>query len=438
MDQILADIYMHTTNIQKLKGSKAKAKYIVEHGDRPITGDERYTLNDFLSFLLDPHKITGVGSASVPKKTPISAPKSAQFQFLPDMINYVLINNTGSQIVLDNIASYVSVQPIQLQNFAYLIFTKNLPIGLEAKTLNKIVGRDLIPTWEIQQAYSLDHYTLKSGEQFWLSQKMNGIHATYRDGKLVGRQGTEFKGLDHIVNDIKSAFGTEWMLGGELIRKNVDNLSDNENFRIGTGVLNSDSADKSCIEYVIYEIVSKREFDQNKFTVPYSARAEQLARMDGCIANCNLQNIRIVPMLYHGADQSMIPKLLAECDAKGYEGMILNRDVVYKAKRHNGVLKVKSWKFADLKVVCAMEGSGRLTGTLGALVVDFKGNRVNVGSGYDDATRERLWSARYELIDRVVEVKYKETSTDKKTGLESLQFPIFVQVREEGKCVSYD
>jgi len=38
---------------------------------------------------------------------------------------------------------------------------------------------------------------------------------------------------------------------------------------------------------------------------------------------------------------------------------------------------------------------------------------------------------------RVIEVKYKEESSDKKTGLLSLQFPIFVSLREEGKEESY-
>lgn len=49
-----------------------------------------------------------------------------------------------------------------------------------------------------------------------------------------------------------------------------------------------------------------------------------------------------------------------------------------------------------------------------------------------------LWEKRSELIGRIVEVKYKEITKDKKNGLESLQFPIFTQVREIGKSISYD
>ena len=35
------------------------------------------------------------------------------------------------------------------------------------------------------------------------------------------------------------------------------------------------------------------------------------------------------------------------------------------------------------------------------------------------------------MIGKIIEVKYKEVSKDKKTGLESLQFPIFKQTRFE-------
>lgn len=92
----------------------------------------------------------------------------------------------------------------------------------------------------------------------------------------------------------------------------------------------------------------------------------------------------------------------------------------------------------DLPVVEVLEGDGRLKGTLGALVVQYKENIVNVGSGFDDETRKRFWNDKDSLIGRVIEVKYKEISKDKKTGLESLQFPIYVGLRENGKCVSYD
>ena len=84
------------------------------------------------------------------------------------------------------------------------------------------------------------------------------------------------------------------------------------------------------------------------------------------------------------------------------------------------------------------EGTGRLTGTLGAFVVRYKDNYLRVGSGMTDAQRKQFWDAGIRLIGRVIEVKYKDESIDGRTGLRSLQFPIFVQLRELGKRESYD
>ena len=45
---------------------------------------------------------------------------------------------------------------------------------------------------------------------------------------------------------------------------------------------------------------------------------------------------------------------------------------------------------------------------------------------------------RDKIIGRVIEVKYNEVTTDKKTGLESLQFPVYCGLREVGKEVNYE
>ena len=156
------------------------------------------------------------------------------------------------------------------------------------------------------------------------------------------------------------------------------------------------------------------------------------------IAEKNLKNIEIVTMVYEGTDQSQIVKWLDYAIEQGWEGLMLNKDATYKCKRTTDLIKIKKFYTMDLSVVGVLEVEGRLKSTLGALVVKYKENTVNVGSGFDDETRKNLWKKRELLIGQVIEVKYKEISKDKKTGLESLQFPIYVGLRENGKCVSYD
>jgi DNA ligase-1 len=114
------------------------------------------------------------------------------------------------------------------------------------------------------------------------------------------------------------------------------------------------------------------------------------------------------------------------------------KDCEWKNKRHNGILKIKKFMTADCKIIGYEEGDGKYKGVLGSFIIDYKGNKVNVGSGYTDEQRQEYWNNRDKYIDRILEVKYKEETMDKKTKLISLQFPTFVCIREKGKDVSYN
>ena len=81
---------------------------------------------------------------------------------------------------------------------------------------------------------------------------MNGNRSSFYKGKLISRQGKEFTGMQHIISDLEQ-LGIGWFYDGELIRKNFDNLPDGENFRIGTGIINSDAETKDEIKFVIFD-----------------------------------------------------------------------------------------------------------------------------------------------------------------------------------------
>jgi DNA ligase-1 len=171
----------------------------------------------------------------------------------------------------------------------------------------------------------------------------------------------------------------------------------------------------------------------------YRLRYESnLIQLKNKIESKKIKNIEIVKVLYQGTDQLMIEEYLQHAVDNDWEGIMLNKNTTYKCKRTTDLIKIKRFYTMDLPIADVAEGDGRLKGTLGALIVDFKGNKVNIGSGYSDDQRDYMWENKADLIGRIAEVKYKEISSDKKTGLESLQFPIFVSIRELGKGVSYD
>ena len=52
--------------------------------------------------------------------------------------------------------------------------------------------------------------------------------------------------------------------------------------------------------------------------------------------------------------------------------------------------------------------------------------------------RTFIWSNKDNIEGAIIEVKYKEITKDKKTGLESLQFPVFVGIRNDKTEPSYN
>jgi len=419
---------------------------------------KRWKSNDiileFLQFLLDKTVVTGISKAKINKTLANYPTVTGDCRTIIDVIRYLKVHNTGSdvdiavcQVYLASITGFYKEEfnggnsladAVEFNELLKKIIIKTLKLGIDTKLANTaILG--LIEVHEVQQANKLQDTKLKDGEWICLSEKLNGNRATYINGKIVSRQGREFSNVDHIIKDlnrIRSLFDVNMVFDGEIIRKNVDGIPDNENFRIGTGLLNSDEEDKTALSFVIFDLLPYSEFKNGESKLTYQERMKTMCQVLEYIAKVGLEHVDVVDFLYAGNDHSMVETCLAEMDAQGKEGCMLARDVTYKCKRHSGLLKVKTFYTMDLKIIGFEEGNGKNEGTLGSIVVDYKGNRVGVG-GFTDALRTEIWNNQDKYLGRIAEVKYKEITKDKSTGKESLQFPTFVQFREIGKEVSY-
>lgn len=314
------------------------------------------------------------------------------------------------------------------------LLSKTLRLGVTAKTVNKII-QGLIPEWEVQQAFPIEKYPIPKGMEFWLTEKLNGVRATFYNGQLISRSGLQYKGLNHIVKEISWIQHSGLVLDGELTLKNKDSLSDNEAFRIATGILNSDDMNKTSICFTIFDAIPIRDFESQEPKVGYSDRRLILDKLSESLSDAVY--VRVLPVIYRGTDQSKIEEYLEQMVCEDKEGLIANLNVPYKRTRHKGILKIKRFYTMDLQILRCEEGSGRLEGSLGAFVLKYKDNEVKVGSGFTDEQRKEYWLHRDSIEGLLCEVKYKEVSYDKSTGLESLQFPVFIQLRNDKTDVSY-
>ena len=421
--------------IQETSSTNDKKAIIIANKDNEL-------FKKCLRFLLDGNTITGISNKKIHKKVEPSSELAPYYLCMnstfEEVMDYLSKNNTGTDADIYEIQCFL-VGHEEDREFYEQMITKSFRLGADSKVINSVIP-GLIPTWDIQQAYPLSEKNEpKDGEWFALSQKLNGNNCSYYKGKLISRQGKEFIGLQHIIDDIEKLPNHEnFFFNGELMRKNTDNISDDQNFQIGTGIINSENEDKSCIYFNIYEVLPIEEFEKGESKLTYKDRRNNVLNpLSVAINRAGLENIKVVPIIYEGTDKSKIQELLKEFDSKGFEGLMLNKDTKWKNKRNNGILKVKSFKHADILCTDVVEGDGKYKGTLGLIKCDYKGYELGVGSGFTDEQRDYYWNNKEEIIDKIVQIKYKGETKNKQGGL-SVQFPIFEIVRNDKNEVSYN
>jgi DNA ligase-1 len=114
---------------------------------------------------------------------------------------------------------------------------------------------------------------------------------------------------------------------------------------------------------------------------------------------------------------------LARVEALGGEGLMLRQPASrYEIGRSMTLLKVKSFRDDEARVVQHLPGAGRHTGRLGALLVETaSGTRFSIGTGLSDAERRDP-----PAIGSVVTFRYQELSDG---GVP--RFPSYVGVRHD-------
>lgn len=294
--------------------------------------------------------------------------------------------------------------------------------------------------WKVQLAHTYTGNELRDGEWFSLSEKVNGVRATYFNNGLVSRSGKIIVGVEHILdclNTIKKLLCDKYhctmIFDGELRLqdKYIDPYwSDNEAFKASAGIVNSTKnySEKYKLKFVIFDIIPVSDFVSEKSFLKYSNRLELLNYVKSIL---NTDCVEVVNIMYSGKDKASIDAVMNEAIDLGWEGLMINRDLPYEFKRTKNILKYKLFNTIDLAVIGYTEGTGKYAGTLGALECSFDGNSVFVGTGFDDLTRDIIWASADSNIGRICEVKYKDITSDKYTGLKSLQFPVFVCFKED-------
>lgn len=405
---------------------------------------------EVLRYMLDNMRISGISEKKFDKETRYEYYEEESGDWLiEDLLHYFDKHNTGTdndiayvQFYADRIANQHPDKYIEIYLFVRGVITKSIRLGVDYTTANKIYGKDFIKKKEIMLGTSIEHCNIPEGEWFSISQKLNGTRCFYYNGQLYSRQGKVFSGLEHIVSDLAAlsqALGkgtNDLVYDGELLLKDLS-AGDSASFQISTGIANSKQDDKSMLRLVIFDVISKENFEEQSDSDTYKVRSQTLSNIKNEIIERGLENIDVVPIFYQGTDQKKIWEWLDYAERTDMEGLMLNLDVPYRFKRTKELVKIKKFYTMDLPVVRMDKGTGRNKSRLGKVYVDYKGNEVGVGSGFSDEQRNYYWEHPERILHKIIEVKYKE-ETKNKDGTESLQFPVFVRIRNDKDEVSYE
>jgi len=202
---------------------------------------------------------------------------------------------------------------------------------------------------------------------WWVSEKLDGVRA-YWDGRaLVSRLGNPFHAPDWFLAGLPQT-----PLDGEL-------WIGRKGFQRTVGVVRRrDRSDH-------WKEVAYVAFDAPAVPGPFEDR---LAFVRDHVARHSPPHARAHEhALCRGLDH--LKAELARVEALGGEGLMLRQPgSAYEVGRSTTLLKVKSFRDAEARVVGHLAGAGRHKGRLGALLVELAdGTRFAVGTGFSDAER---------------------------------------------------
>jgi len=391
-------------------------------------------LKEILQFTYDPFIVTGLSSKKINKDTNLSP--STELNTIQEVMNYLKQNNTGRDIDIANIHHFIYRHDKELQEFFKKVVTKELKTGVTAKTLNKVYGKGFIKEFSVMLAKKFDEHKDKVNGNFVITQKLDGNRIiVLKDNGVVksfSRQGKQYEGLEEIESDIANLPMDNIVFDGELIADTEG--STHEIYAETTSKARSKGNNKTGLVFHIFDCLPLDEFQKGKSKKRCIERKKFLSRL---FNEYDLPHCKEVKPLYIGNDLSEVDRLMEFAISQGWEGLMCNLDKPYECKRTDSILKVKTMNTCDLKVIGFEEGTGKYTGKLGALIVDYKGYQVGVGSGFTDYDRECIWDNRDEYLGKIVEVQYFEESKNQDGGL-SLRFPVFKRLRLDKTKPSYN
>jgi len=206
-------------------------------------------------------------------------------------------------------------------------------------------------------------------QNYWISEKLDGVRAFWNGKNLISRQGNIFhapKWFTRVLPEAKLD-GELWLARGEF--EKISGL-----VRRAT----PDDTDWQNIKFMIFELPNHAgSFD------------ERLKRMKEIVSEINAPHIQLVEQ-FKITSHEALNKKLDDLVEQGAEGLMLHlASSLYKSGRSDDLLKLKKHFDAEAVVIAHLPGKGKYQGVLGSMLVETAGKiRFKIGTGFSDEERK--------------------------------------------------
>ena len=400
------------TEINSTRGSIAKMDILREHSSNEL-------LQRVLKAGLD--NFTPFNVVKVPKvsERKVLSDELVRWNIFLDAADMCATRFWTGNKAIEIIQNALSIVEEDEEKWMRKILQKRLSLGISTKTVNKVYP-GLIPTFEVSLAQKFELKRISNETQVYVEPKLDGIRcfAIVENGeaKLYARSGKLISNFDDTIGSALATLG-DGCYDGELMGEDFVSLM-RQAYR-------KENVESEGTYLALFDFLPLEEWRTNEAIMTSRDRYHELASR--IFSRDESKYVKPVERYLVDASYDEIMKLHNAFVKNGYEGaMVKTIDSPYRFGRSYDIMKVKKFHDADLLIESIEEGTGRLSGCMGAVMVDYSGVKVNVGSGFSDEERMQIWNDKDSFIGRMIEVRYQEVTPDG-----SLRFPTFVCFRND-------
>lgn len=429
---------LRNTNSRILK-EEILAKYWKEERERINKYPTNNTIETLFHYVYDYDKQYYVTSANVLKKNLIQEgvfvgkKYSLIWDLLDDLSNRVI---TGHNAIIA-VQQFLKQETKSCQELILNIIDKDLKCGLSEVTINKVC-ENIIKTYDVALASKFDPKKHTLDSNWVIERKLDGARCNVinKDGiiKCYSRQGKEITTLGRLVDELQGKLPDNTVLDGEICLVDENGL---ESFQsIMKEIKRKDHTIQNPL-LLVFDMLTLEEFENKKSTTKYTDRVERLKEWYN-LQNWNTSN-KVAKHLSIVNYERYSPEVLERWNQRvkeyNWEGLMFRKDVGYEGKRSQNLLKYKMFMDEEFKVLGVEEGDAQevINGVahkikcVGSLVIEYKGNKVNVGTGLSLEQRKRWYAHPEEIVGSTITVKFFEP-TQNQDGSWSLRFPVLKAV----------